>query len=70
MNKLFLNKCMYPKITILTAIKAFSSLCSIKLFEQNKYYICEFNNCTYGMTETKKEFENYLIDLINTDSLI
>lgn len=69
MNKLFLNKSIYTQKQILDTISAFSSLCNIKLCDDVAYFICEFYNCIYEIEETKKEFENYLIDLINTSSL-
>lgn len=70
MNKLRLNKNIYDQSYIQLAIHAFEDLCTIIFKDEEKYYTCLFNDCKYDIKETKKEFENYLIDLINSNSSI
>lgn len=70
MSNLNLSKDIYNKLMIDKSIVAFSELASIAVFENEKYYICLFTNCRYDIKKTKKEFENYLIDLTNTCSIL
>ncbi len=66
MNELSLNKNYYSREHIIAAVTAFAGLCRVELSENEDYYVCVFSNCVYDVDVTKKEFENYLIDLINT----
>ena len=66
MNKLMLNKSLFAKHALLTGIAAFKGICTIDYTESGDYYCCIFLNCIYDIDITKKEFENYIIDLINT----
>ncbi len=66
MNELFLNKNYYSREHIAAAVTAFAGLCRVELSETDDHYVCVFSKCTYDVDVTKKEFENYLIDLINT----
>ena len=34
--------------------------------EDNNYWKCRFKNCRYNTEQTELEFENYLIDYINS----
>lgn len=52
------------------SIKAFDSIAHITLSQNENYFICLFYKCLYDIEETKKEFENYLIDLTNSHSVI
>lgn len=70
MNKLRLNKNIFSQSSISYAIDVFESLCVIIVSEDEKYFICSFDNCKYDVEKSKKEFENYLIDLINSNSII
>lgn len=65
MNKLMLSKELYNSTAIIKTVSAFSELVNISVTENNKYYICYFNNSRYGTKQTISEFENYLIDLCN-----
>ena len=58
-NKLVLNKELYSYSYIGQAIMVYKRLTDISVIEDEKYWICEFDN------RTKKEFENYLIQLWN-----
>ncbi len=47
------------------AVKAFSSICSISINRDETGFICVFENSLYEVAKTMKEFENYVIDLVN-----
>jgi hypothetical protein len=38
----------------------------IEVEEDNNYWKCRFKNCRYNTEQTELEFENYLIDYINS----
>ncbi|MCB5440997.1 hypothetical protein G4946_09295 [Anaerostipes hadrus] len=57
-NKLVLNKELYSYSYIGQAIMVYKRLTDISVIEDEKYWICEFDNCKYGIDRTKKEFEN------------
>lgn len=64
-NDLYLIKEIYIKSAIYKAIEDYHLISKIDLSENNFYYICSFTFCQYDVTETIKEFENYVIDLMN-----
>ena len=66
MADLFLSKEVFPADAIKTARKAFSSLCDISVAQNSNYTICSFYNCKFDAEITKREFENYLIDFLNS----
>lgn len=63
MNNLELSKDVYEKSAIDRAVFDFSDLSEIFVHEKCDYYECSFADCKYSITQTIKEFENYLIDL-------
>ena len=63
MNKLFLSIEIYSREMVQATIAAFSEITEIEYLEEDGYYICTFEKVVYELSETKKEFENYLIDL-------
>lgn len=65
MNELKLNKGLYFLNRINIAIKAFADIADISIREEEKYYLCDFSNCSYDLETTMMEFENYIIDLSN-----
>ena len=65
MNELLLTKKIYEIKYINDAADAFSSLCKVLIKETDSYYSCIFVDCVYDVEETKCEFENYIIDLMN-----
>ncbi len=68
MNELKLSKEIFEKAVILNAISQYDSLCRISINEKdNNYYKLSFSNCLYSNEETIKEFENYVIDLMNSN---
>lgn len=69
MIKLRLNPNIFKMKYIDHAAKAYEKICSIKISGEDDYIVCEFSNCIYDAEETSKEFENYIIDLMNSNSL-
>lgn len=66
MNNLNLSKSIYNKDSINRAIFDYKNFCRIEVRETNNYYLCSFYDCKYDMEKTMLEFENYLIDIINS----
>ena len=64
MNKLLLNKGIYTKEVIAETAMAFVNLAEIKYCQDDSYHILTFENCRYGVSLTKKEFENYAVNLM------
>ena len=65
MRKLLLHKSIYNEQSINAAREAFLGIASISINTINDYYLCSFSDCSADETLTMKEFENYLIDLVN-----
>lgn len=65
MKTVKLNKEIYEKDMVKSAIKAYRGLCDVNLCSSKDYYICIFKNCRYDENLTTAEFENYVIDLMN-----
>ena len=66
MNRLLLTKDLYHIVPINEAISSFRNICEVSLSENTKYYICSFDRCSYNPDITTQEFENYVIDLMNS----
>lgn len=64
--KLKLSKQVFNVAAIETAISAFTGLAKINLVESADYWICSFSDCKYPEMLTASEFENYVIDLMNS----
>lgn len=56
---------LYSENSIRKAIDAFDGLCHITAIKDGDYVQCTFSNCRFELMETMREFENYLIDLMN-----
>lgn len=41
-------------------------LAQIGIDSDGQYSLCHFTDCPYGELQTMREFENYVIDLMNT----
>lgn len=65
-NSLSLSKSIYYKKAIIKAVLDYKHLCKIKIIETDNYFICNFSNCKYDIKKTMLEFENYIIDIMNT----
>lgn len=64
-NELYLIKEIYSKSAIYKAIEDYRSISRIDMNENENYYVCSFIFYQYDVMETIKEFENYIIDLMN-----
>lgn len=67
MNELKLSTNIFGIRNVEKAIVAYKDLCKIGINYTGNYIICEFTDCIYDNEETIREFENYIIDLMNTD---
>lgn len=61
-----LNKEIYKESCLRDAVDAYGALAEIKVEEQSSYWIVSFLQCCYGERQTVAEFENYLIDRMNS----
>lgn len=66
-NRLYLLKDLYSIDYINDTRIAFSRMAKVSVSEDEKYWICEFTGCKYGLEKTVKEFENYLIGICNKE---
>ncbi len=60
-----LNKDLYDKAVILSAIQQYHELALIQVHEKGNHWECIFSDCKYDIQITMKEFENYVINIIN-----
>lgn len=65
MKRTKLSKNIYDESIIRQAIRDYGSIANIQLKSDSAYYDLQFENCKYDENRTLKEFENYLIDLMN-----
>lgn len=66
MMTLRLNKALYEKDSLQDAVNAYRELAKIEVREQDPYWIIHFRQCRYEERQTAAEFENYLIDRMNS----
>ena len=66
MSKISINKNIFDKQILITAIEEYKYIATITVEETSDYFNLQFDNCEYDEEETAKEFENYLIDLTNS----
>ena len=62
---LYLNKEIYDEKYIQIAIQAYQGLAEISYKLNACWWMCSFTATRYDIDLTKKEFENYLIALMN-----
>lgn len=62
-NILYLDSSIYAERDIKEAIKAFTNIADIEI--KSNTYECVLKNCKYDIEVTKREFENYIIDITN-----
>lgn len=68
MNRLILSSEIYPLNSIKAAINSFSDIATIFIEQGNSAFVCTFNMIkTIPVEICMAEFENYLIDLINSE---
>lgn len=68
-NELKLCSDIYNLQTINYAIEKYKEIAQISVNLKDKYYICVFSDCKYDITETKYEFENFIIHASNSREL-
>lgn len=61
-NILKLNKTIYSEECIRYAGLKYESIAEIDISENGGYFICEFKKCLYDISETMREFENFVIE--------
>ena len=66
MDRLHIRKELYRIECIVGAIDAYKDIATIRLDDDNDYWLLRFSKCTYDSTRTVREFENYLIGLENS----
>ena len=70
MNDLYLPKELYPYGAILNAKNAFQQIAHITMEQTEEIWICHFMMCNnYPLDITMMEFENYIIDYINSEKI-
>lgn len=60
------SKAFYSIEAIRSAIKDYKKIASISYAEQNGYYVCTFSKCITNTQRVIYEFNNYLIELMNS----
>lgn len=61
-----LNKEIYHGNALRDAVKSYEGLAEIQWEEQSSYWVVTFRECRYEEKQTVAEFENYLIDRMNS----
>jgi hypothetical protein len=64
-NTLLLDCEIYPVNFIAVAINNYSKIAKISYVVGGGYYEVSFEECTYPVEQTIREFENHLIELVN-----
>ena len=59
------HKELYSKEVIAKAVNDYSEIADIFVKNKEKYWQCLFQNCRFETEQTIREFENYMIDLLN-----
>jgi len=67
MNKLILEREIYSESMIKKAIEDYSLIAQIKMDKNDSGIVCTFIKTEYDLDKTIDEFENYLIDLTNSN---
>lgn len=65
-NTQYYSKEFYPIEIICKAILAYKKLAVIGVSEESNYYKCCFTNCVIDAGRIACEFDNYLIELLNS----
>ena len=65
-NECLFNKNVYPKEVIASAIDDYKNISEIELCEEDDFYRCRFNKCLLGPSIVMNEFNNYLIEILNS----
>lgn len=65
-NEQVYTKTFYPKEVLNQAIDDYKKIAKIKLLEDDGHYKCEFFQCAVDTQLVIDEFNNYLIELLNS----
>lgn len=60
------SKQFYTRDVIISGIEDYKKLSIIELSEDEEYYFCFFNSCIIDPERIMLEFDNYLIELLNS----
>lgn len=60
------SKAIYSRPAIVSAIQDYRKIARISLKENETHYVCEFTKCIVDAQRVMNEFNNYLIELLNT----
>ena len=60
------SKAFYSSESIKRAIKDYKRIATITCSEEERYYVCRFSNCVIDTQKVINEFNNYLIELMNS----
>lgn len=70
MHDLRLSKELYSQVAIFKAQNAFKQITSISITETETEFLCDFTvHGNYPVSITIMEFENYIIDYINSEKI-
>ena len=65
-NERVYTKDFYSKVVLNQAIDDYKKIAKIKLLEDGEHYKCEFFRCAVDTQLVINEFNNYLIELLNS----
>lgn len=65
-NEQVYTKTFYPKEVLNQATNDYKKIAKIKLLEDDNYFKCEFFRCAVDTQLVINEFNNYLIELLNS----
>lgn len=65
-NEQYYSKSFYSKEVLNQAIIDYKKIAKIKLLEDGEHYKCEFRRCAVDAQLVINEFDNYLIELLNS----
>ena len=65
-NRQIYCKEVYPVSIIREAIKDYERIATIEVSDDGKNYCCTFKHCAVDTARVIREFDNYLIELLNS----
>ncbi len=65
----YYSKEFYPIAIIRKAIHAYSKLAVVDVSEEKEHYKCIFSDCVIDSERIVCEFDNYLIELLNSTEM-
>lgn len=61
-------KAVYRRPWIEQAITDYKDICTIELYEDERYFTCDISKSIAALPLTAREFSNYIIELANSRS--